>query len=258
MRRIKIIVQIDRLNHFSDLWVKYYSTFFKSENFIFLFEERFIETEVLKIYLSKFNLDTELITLIPLYDIPYDATERMNFMTPFMINFVSDILDGNTVVIYPDIDELLYHNNLIELLQTFETNFLVTNPIDIIQKIGEETEYNPQKKLFEQRTFCLNVDNPMGYWYKKNIIVKSKPDWQNGRHIVGETTTPNLYLIHLGKFDFEFIKKLNSENLNMYENQQINQNGIIGGDLHNWYENQVEDLVKIPEELLKKLQLLEI
>jgi ABC-type arginine transport system ATPase subunit len=90
----------------------------------------------------------------------------MGYMTTYMINFVSEILDGNTVVIYPDVDELIYHENLIELLQTFETNFLVTNPIDVIQKIGEEVEYISEKKLFEQRTFCLKNDNPISKWYK--------------------------------------------------------------------------------------------
>ncbi len=257
MRNIKIVVQIDRINYFSDIWLKYYTTFFKSENFIFLFEERFIDCEVFKKYLNDYNIDSELCTLFPLQNIPFDASERMGYMTTFMINFVSEILDGNTVVIYPDIDELIYHKNLIELLQTFETNFLVTNPIDIIQKIGEEVEYISEKKLFEQRTFCLNNDNPISKWYKKNIVVKSKPDWKNGRHMEAETTE-GLYLIHLGKFDFEFLKKINLQNLSMYENQQINQNGIIDNELYNWYLNQVNELTKIPEELLRKLQMLEI
>jgi hypothetical protein len=71
-------------------------------------------------------------------------------------------------------------------------------------------------------------------------------------------TTEGLYLIHLGKFDFEFLKKINLQNLSMYENQQINQNGIIDNELYNWYLNQVNELTKIPEELLRRLQMLGI
>jgi len=255
MRNIKIIVQIDRINIFSDIWLKYYINFFKSDNFYFIFENKFINIDFFKKYLQKFGFDSDKVNLITLDDIPSDVSQRMVFLSSIINNLVLNFLDGNTVVIYPDIDELIYHDNLLELLQSFNSDFLVTNPIDVIQNLDSESEYKYGVNLFEQRGFCLNSTHPIFSWYRKNNIIKSFVNWQDsGRHIYHTPPTDGLYLIHLGKFDYNFLEKINKENLNMYQGQNVNQNGYIGSELNEWYLSQHKSLSTIPEDLINKLK----
>ena len=91
--------------------------------------------------------------------------------------------------------------------------------VGIIQNLNFENDFDPSFRITDQRNFCNKKDNILSYSYSKPIIVRKYIAWEHGRHsfidknIFQEGSyVEDLYLIHLGKFDFKYIIELNIQN----------------------------------------------
>jgi hypothetical protein len=253
-RKIKILIQLDRVNWFSDTFIKYYLKFFNKNELFFLLETRFLSEENLISYLKTKNFLDEEINIIPLENTPLPIIQRRNHVTHLINNLQKELLKDGSILMNPDVDELIYHPNLREFLETFDSSYLIPSPIDVIHKRKEEKDFNFEEPIFSQRNFYLSHKSKASAWYYKPIIIKNEIKWEVGRHTDDRNVTPGLYLIHIGKIDYNFIELLNRENLNMYENQNINQNGFIEEELKNWFDTNFNDLVPIPSDILSQLR----
>jgi hypothetical protein len=258
VRKIKILIQLDRVNWFSDTFIKYYLNFFDKKEFFFLIETRFLKQIDLINYLKSKNFSEDEINIIPLDNTPLDIIERRDYVTNLINNLQKELLKDGGVLMNPDVDELIYHPDLRNLLETFDPPYLLPSPIDVIHNLSKEGDFNFEKPIFDQRNFYLNHKSPLSAWYYKPLIIKEEVKWEVGRHTSDRNVTPGLYLIHIGKIDYNFIEELNKENLNMYEKQNINQNGCVGIELKNWFVNNFNDLLPIPPDVLSGLKSIKI
>lgn len=253
MREIKIIVQIDRINFFSDTFIKFYTHFFEKRNIYFIHDKKLITKRKIKNYLKKKNFNDDEISIVTFGDdIPKKFEDRIIYTTSFLNELQIKLFNENSniVLIFPDIDELIIFDD-INILQTFEDH-LITYPIDVVQNLDIEPEIDFSKNIFEQRSYYLSPKNPVARWYIKKMIFSKPVDFGDGRHFAVThnelnelqkmkwmPTTESIfgfYLIHLGKIDYNFIEKLNKQNLTMYQNFDISQNGITDEQLLRWYK----------------------
>jgi hypothetical protein len=257
-RKIKILIQLDRTNWFLDTFIKYYLKFFNKNELFFLIETRFLSENNLVKYLKTKNFLDDEINIIPLHNTPLPIIERRDHVTNLINNLQKELLKDGSVLMNPDVDELIYHPNLRELLETFDSPYLLPSPIDVIHNREKEGDLNFETPIFGQRNFYLSHRSKTAGWYYKPIIIKDGIKWEVGRHTEDRNVTPGLHLIHIGKVDYNFVEFLNMENLNMYENQNVNQNGYIEEELKNWFDFHFKDLLPIPSEVLNSLRSLEI
>jgi hypothetical protein len=249
VRKIKILIQLDRINWFSDTFIKYYLNFFDKTEFFFLLETRSLEKIDWINYLKSKNFSENEINIIPLNDITLDIIERGRYGTGLINNLQKELLKDGGILIHPDVDELIYHPDLRNLLETFDSPYLLPSPIDVIHNLAEEENLNFKNPIFDQRNFYLNHKSPLSVWYYKPLIIKEEIIWEVGKHTSDRNVTPGLYLIHIGKMDYNFMESLNKENLDMYENQNANQNGFIGEELKKWFDSNFNDLLPIPSDI---------
>jgi len=243
MRKFKIFTIIDRLNWFSDIWIEYHLRYFKKSEIAFLNDKKFLNDDSLKRYLiENFSFNEDEIHIIHSEDQPTSLRERHVYITHFINMTQSNLLLENDVVIYLDIDELIYHPDLVNLLNTFDSDYLVTNPMDILHNINIEYDFDFSKPINSQRNY-INSGIISG-WYKKNIIVRNKTYWQDGRHTNEMPTISDLYLIHLGKIDLKFTNLLNKQNREM-RGWEESQNAFIDNELEDWFRNFT--ISEIPE-----------
>lgn len=250
MRKIKIITQIDRINWFLEKWISYHTKVFKKEELVFLVDDKFVSTDVITKFLKKKKFKKNEINIITLHDLPIEYIARMRNTTPFINNLQKQLLETCDVVIYLDIDELLYHAELREVLNTFNSDFLVTNTIDVIHNIHlEKDSFDFNKNVFSQRKFH-NVSDARK-WYYKPAITRRPANWGDGRHSIDGSffgpSPENVYLIHLGKMDFEYTNQLNKENILMRE-KDLSQNTFIDSALESFFLSMAS--AKIPDNFL--------
>lgn len=257
-RKIKILVQLDRFNWFSDTFIKYYLKFFNKNELYFLFDTRFFSGADLTEYLKNKNFLEEEINIIPMNDVPQSIGDRMSYTTNFINILQKELLSDGSVLIHPDIDELIYHPNLRELLETFNGLYLMPSPIDVIHDLVKESDFNFNSPIFSQRSYYLDPNSSIASWYYKPLIIKDEYKWDVGRHSIERRVTDGLYLIHIGKIDYNFVEYLNKENLTMYVDQETNQNGITGDNLKDWFSINFSNLLPIPINILNELKTIEI
>jgi hypothetical protein len=255
MRKIKILLQVDRINWILNKSISYYRNFLPDESFYFLHDERLLPLETFKEYLSSKNFDESNQKFFTMYDVPSDFAKSMEYCTKFRNSIQPKLLEDNSVLLFPDLDEFIYHPNLIELLQTFELPYLIPEPIDVIHNKKWENKLNFDEPIFTQRKYCCSPDYGMINWYKKICIVRQYKEWVNGKE-TRESISPinNLYLIHIGKVDFDNMENLNIENCNMYPGVENSHNGWSGETLNNWFSQFEIQLIEIDPNLIESLK----
>lgn len=217
MRSIKVFTHVDRINWFFSKWIIYHQKYFQNNEFLFIIDNQFISEEEITSKLLSHGFYPEDIQIVSFGNIPQDYYSRMAYARPFVNSLQKKLLSNSEVVIYLDIDELLYHSDLRNLLNTFTDDFLVTNVVDVTHRISAEPDFDFNRSVFSQRRY-MNVSETSG-WYIKPIITRVPVNWGDGRHTIdglGYSPKPqDLFIIHLGKVDFEFCNKLAKENISM-------------------------------------------
>jgi hypothetical protein len=258
MRCIKIVTTLDREpNYLSDLWVKHHLQYFTPDCFIFslnLVEPHHIQ----KLLYNRYGIESDIITDINkltnssrcvVYKNP--NSNISNYIK--FIDYSSDqaniiqnklITDGIDVVIWLDIDELLYHDNLTNVLQTFSEDIIRPKGIEIVQQQMEEP-YNPVILIKDQRKKIHIFPSK-----NKPIVTRRQVKWIPGRHacdghnhgdhIHERDLYPGLYLIHLDKLDIDLLFNLQIKSYELYNNTNhtthITNTNIID------FNNKIDDI----------------
>jgi hypothetical protein len=228
-RKIKLITNCERPpNYLMDIAIKYWLRTFKESELIFLVNNisHFDMVESLK---EKYNINAKRVHSIDdIYDanqcVVWDDLEEYDYglyhdREAPIINAVQHKLlqEGVDVVIFLDRDEILYHPNLREVLNTFPEPVIRPRGIEVIQ-YGNEESYNDELPLYKQRKYLRYFPSK-----SKACIVRQPVHWMIGRHgtLCGrwphadvkahpELQThpdantdefPDLYLVHFDKID---------------------------------------------------------
>lgn len=196
MAKFKLITYLDRINVLSDVFFTYYLKIFKPEDFhIMLYKEA---EEDLRHYLTKFGFAGDNIMVLTRTHFGFGENVDMQNRVK------SEYLKRGYIVIYADIDEIIWHPDLKNYIKDYPQPFICTNGIQIVQNVDEDY-LDASRPILDQRSWC----QPDYYYYSKLCILKKDFKWTAGRHNKGTIPVDkSVYLIDIGKV----CKKLMLEN----------------------------------------------
>lgn len=215
-----------------DIWIKHYSKIFPTENIYILWKN---------------NKDFDLFSYVSenINVIEINTEQGKHIPESYFNYFQKEFLKISKVVVFADVDELICHSNLPELLQNFEADYLTTTGFEIVQNLEIEDIFNPNIPILQQRNF-----GTFSNWYDKPIIIRKELFWHPGKH--NQDTQKNfvegLYLVHLGRIDFEMMIKLNIQNQELYGYPELDNQMLLE------HFKKFNPLIEIPEEICKHLQ----
>lgn len=242
MKKFKLITKIDRVNFFSDLFIKYYSTFFNKKEFFFIVENQ--SYEIIEKYLLENGFDRNQLYKYTHHNYGYgNSVSLQNDLQKFFIN-------DNFIVIYVDIDEFLFSENIKKFILNSKENYICPKGYCIIQDT-DENFLDKKINFIEQRKKCfIDVE-----WYSKVCILKSKFEWIPGRHNKNWYTKicDEVLLLDIGKI----CKKIMIENNKITKEKYKNsiERYIIDNleDIEKFYQNfNNKNLINIPELIIKQ------
>ena len=242
--KIRIFTQANRCNIFLDIWLNYYSKIINQNNMYIYYENKFGQNieEYLKI--RNFN-EVNIIHVDTIISLNYfNVVQR-------------ELLKDADVLLYADPDEIIFAEDLANILETFNASYLTTTGFEIIHNINLELPYNADKSVMQQRSFGIYSDA-----YNKPLILKQPLKWScTGKHSknIEMNLVDGLYLIHLCRFDFDTLLSLNIQNKQRYEANQLKcWHHLITTEhqLKEYYEKYfLSNLVAIPQVIKDNLQI---
>lgn len=228
-KKIRLITNCDRpINYLMRIAINYWLKTFKPDEIIFLVNNvnNFDMVEDIKNNFNieakrVFNLDEAATTEGCLV---WDCSNCTNLWEYYDLdrdivnNLQEELLKkGTDVVIFLDRDEVLYHENLRELLNTFDGPVIRPRGIEIIQ-VGDEIDLDETIPLNKQRSYVRYFPSK-----SKPCITNQPIKWQTGRHLTmcgtyphgdvagPQSEYPGLFLIHLDKIDINLLYNLRLE-----------------------------------------------
>jgi hypothetical protein len=206
-KKIKVITYIDRFNVLSDTFINYYLNFFNSDEFHFLILDS--EFSSVRDYLLSKNFSEKNFESVKnrYYGTVNDILSLQN-------EVLNRFLNQGFIVVYVDIDEIIYHHDL--------KNYILTNIKDYITPSGiilipnqHEDHLNPDHKILDQRGYCI-FDNT---WYSKTCILNKKYVWSGGRHNKNTNKIyEDIFLIDIGKSCPKLMLENNKMTNKIYKN----------------------------------------
>jgi len=253
MRKVRLITNCERpINYLMKISINYWLKTFKPDELIFLVNNitGFDMVEDLK---NNFNIEATRVHSLEEASttegcLVWDYLNCNNYdlyhdLDRDIVNNLQEklLLNKTDVVIFLDRDEMLYHKNLREILNTFQEPIIRPRGIEIIQT-GDETELDETKPLHEQRSYIRY------YSSKSKPCITQKPyKWQTGRHLTICNTYPHgdiagpeaeykgLYLIHIDKIDINLLYQLRLESSQIFTNNNYSV-GITDPDKYQeWF-----------------------
>lgn len=205
--KFKLITAIDRINYFSNVFIKYYKQFFSTEEFYFMVHD--VNSEKVKCYLREHGFTDEQMFDYKINRFGWgDNVINQNALKK---KFLSE---GYTVL-YADMDELIFHPNLKEMIINHSDQIIMPKGVVIVQDV-EDGPIDKTRGVLEQRNMCsINT-----YWFSKVCILKEKDfTWLPGRHTkpVEYKITPDLYLIDIGKSCMDIVIENNNVTKEIYK-----------------------------------------
>jgi hypothetical protein len=220
----------------------YYSKFINQKDIYIYYENKF-EQDIKK-WLSIRNFGNVNVIFV-------DTIISLNYFNEVQ----KQLLKETDVLLYADPDEIIYHKDLVKLLNEFQTPYLTTTGFEIIHNIPIEPAFDATRPIMKQRSFGVFSDS-----YNKPIILKQPLNWTcTGKHSkdISMQTVDGLYLVHLCRFDFNTLLKLNRQNKMRYAANQIKcWHHLISDEqeLKAYYEKYfLSELVDIPQEIKDNL-----
>ena len=262
-RKIKLVTNCERPpNYLMDISVPYWLKTFKPSELVFLVNNisKFDMVQSLK---EKYNIEAKRVNSIDdIYDpdqcIVWDDLEEYDYgkyhdVEAHIINDVQHRLlkAGVDVVIFLDRDEILYHPDLRNMLNTFDQTVIRPRGIEVIQ-YGDEPAFDLTKSVASQRRFLR--------WFpskSKACVVREPVDWMIGRH--GTTCGrwphadvkahpelqfhpnrdiseyPDFYLVHFDKIDINMIYDLRLESQRIFKSNDRHTGVIDEEKFTNWF-----------------------
>ena len=207
MKKIKVFTYIDRFTGpFLDVWVNYYSKIKNSSLSVLC------RNEVDPVYVNKYE-NVEFI-YVGGYFTNHSGKQYIPPCNLFF-DYQNTFLSKSDVVIYSDLDEIIVHPNIDDVVQSNFDGCLVTTGVEIVHHVSVESRLNFNEPINRQRSNIIYSE-----WYDKPLIINRPIKWEPGKHNykVHPKTIDELYLIHLGKICFDPTKDLTNENIDMYGN----------------------------------------
>lgn len=239
MNKFKLITYIDRINVFSDTFFKHYLKIFNPEEFYVI---TYTETlDVVKPYLKSFGVKEDSIHVINRNKFGFGENVSLQ-------NRLKQIfLDKGFIVIYADVDEMIWHPDLKEYIKTSPQFFFCAKGFQIVQNDGEGF-LDVSRPILEQRQWC----QPDYDYYSKVCILKRDFSWTGGRHNKGTIKVDDsIYLIDLGKVCKKLMIDNNTQTTSLYkgvmERYRIKSMEILERE----YKQYLKKIEKIPETIIE-------
>lgn len=253
-RKIKLITNCERPpNYLMDIAIKYWLRTFKHFELIFLVNN-ISNFDMVRSLKDCYGIDAKRVHSIDdIYDenqcVVWDDLEEYDYgmyhdREAHIINAVQHKLleCGVDVVIFLDRDEILYHPDLRNMLNSFTEPVIRPRGIEVIQ-YGDESPYDKTMPLYEQRKYLRYFPSK-----SKACIVRQPVDWIIGRHGTGCGRWPHadvkahpelqthpeanvieysdLYLVHFDKIDIDLIYQLRIESQQLFKSND-RHTGVI-------------------------------
>jgi|688.fasta_scaffold115492_1 hypothetical protein len=229
-----------------NFWQNYYGKLFGLEN-LYVIGELEIDTSF-KLFDSKINKIN--------YKPQYFADHEEH--TQLVISLQNQLLKNYDTVIFAEADQYFVPDpelylNLNDYLFRNTQDYIRVSGWNVRQNLLEEVAYDPCKRIMQQRKYWFKDPWPED---KQTIIRKPIEYYSPGFHQCIPTVQrdPNLYNIHLQKFDFSICNSRFS-NYTQRENRHPSS-GMNGLGNHIWKQDEVlrqdwlEESKKLPIELI--------
>lgn len=243
-RHIKVFTYIDRYNIFLDIWMNYYTSFITPTDIVIMYRNS-----------SGFNLQQYLDVRgwsgVEVIEVPTSSNQMVNanLFSEVQIN----LLRNSDVVLYSDIDEIIFHKDLLKLLDTFTAPYLTTIGFEIVQNLIKEDVLDTSTNILKQRKY-----GKFSKWYDKSVVLREAVHWEDGKHSnnTAKNTLEGLYLVHLNKVDIDLLQETNTQTSYYYSTGVFHNLIKDKSDIIMKYElDRYDQLVPIPEDILMYLEL---
>lgn len=239
MSSISIFTYIDRYSPYLDIWLRYYKKVIPNIHIYIL--HRSSSTFDLQAYISGHDqvYEQQMATTDGLYVVDTHIFSDMH----------TELLSKYDVVLYADIDEIIVHENLYDLLHTEFDTCLVTRGIEIIQKVGLESSFQFETDILSQRDHIIYSN-----WYDKALITNKSIPWIDGKHNhnLYSNYVEGLYLIHLGKICIELFSCNWQNTIDAYP-----AHTVVTHDFNNYYiKNFSNNAITMPDDIKTLIKLI--
>ncbi|MDB4276992.1 hypothetical protein N9864_00555 [bacterium] len=236
MSSISIFTYIDRYTPFLDVWLQYYKKVIPN-----------IHIYILHRSSSTFDLQSHISDHDLIYERRITTTDDLYVVdTHIFSDMHIELLSKYDVVLYADVDEIIMHENLYDLLHTKFDTCLVTRGIEIIQKVGIESPFQFEIDIISQRDYIIYSN-----WYDKALITNKSIPWVDGKHNhnLYSNYVDGLYLIHLGKICIDLFSYNWQNTIDTYPSHTI-----VTHDFKTHYiENFSNNVIPMPNDIKKLL-----
>ena len=232
-------------------WIKYYTQFFPKEDvYILDFGSKKEYLEEVSKHCNVINTTRNI----------HDAYEL--FQT--ILDVHKGLLRDYDYVIPTDVDEIIYtEQGLAQYIQDLDKEYITCNGYELLHLPDKEPSYKDSVPLFNQRSYWFKSQQ----YYSKTLITSKHLDWSIGLHTVQGIdkevdTDPNLYLIHLHRFDYNTCVKRHLKWADMeWSDRTIENNWNYhyrthdSEQINNWYYEPVSTIEEIPQEIKQSIDL---
>lgn len=243
-RHIKAFTYVDRYNIFLDIWMNYYTSFILPKDILIMYRNS-----------SGFDLQKYLAVRgwksVEVVEVPTSSDQMVS--AALFIETQKYLLDNSDIVLYSDIDEIIFHKDLIGILNTFTDPFLTTTGFEIVQNIDKEDALSTYDEIVGQRRY-----GKFSEWYDKSVVLRSAVYWEDGKHSKNSTKNAldGLYLVHLNKIDINILQQTNKQTAQYYTTGVPHNRVSDIQELIQHYElDRLEQLQQIPEDISIYLKL---
>ena len=241
MEKFIKITYIDRINFFSDFYIKHYKSLFDLNEFLFIVDSDNLQK--ISNYLLENGFDNRNILSLKL-EKSYGYGERTKLQNDLSKNFISK----GYIVIYSDIDELIFHENLKEYILNNKDEYICPQGMFLIQN-ENENYFDIKNSILSQRNFC-KIDN---IWYSKVCILKKPYVWTAGRHNKPKNITidNNVYLIDIGRICKKIVLENNNISSKLYKTTSFRYSILNKDKIENEFQliyksglNEIPEIIK--------------
>lgn len=180
-------------SYYLDKWLKYYSQYFNNED-IYVLDHQTKDG-------STDNLNCNVIEIVN--ELAFDHL----WLVQQVENFQKNLLEEYEVVIFTEVDEILYSLNqsFDYFVEEFRNNddllFLTSIGYEIKQDVGNEKALDQTDNIMEHRTYWFKYPS-----YDKTLITKIPLKYEVGFHNCDKPKIfGNLFLLHLHRVDLDLM-----------------------------------------------------
>jgi hypothetical protein len=175
---------------FLPIWIEHYKNFFDSKD-IFVFDHLTQDG-------STNDLDVKVVKL------NYNKIFNHSWLRKMVEKIQKTLLDHYKVVIFTEVDELLYDINMsldkkIELFIESKDEYLTCTTFELFQQIEIEKNFEPSKHFILQRNYWFRDPG-----YDKTLITKIPLKYNFGFHTLlyqENNFSEGLYMLHIRRLD---------------------------------------------------------